>query len=169
MNAKSRKVIAGTLRLTALLLTSQAPLQGAETTAPGQIDRETQDKWSAPYRGCHYQPEHVIPANPKIPGHPEFHNADVPCVYQLPGQPDKWFMSFIGFNGKGCNSFVAESTNLVTWTRPRLVVGFGPTNRFDFGGCLIGAFLYQSYDLKAPRVLKPRAGKYWTLYGSYPH
>ena len=169
MNAKSRKVIAGTLLLTALLLTSQAPLQGAETTAPGQIDRETLDKWSAPYRGWHYQPEHVIPANPKIPGHPEFHNADVPCVYQLPGQPDKWFMSFIGFNGKGYNSFVAESTNLVTWTRPRLAMGFGPTNTFDFGGCVIGAFLYQSYDLKAPRVLKPRDGKYWTLYGCYPH
>ena len=27
-------------------------------------------------------------------------------------------MSFIGFNGKGYNCFVAESTDLVQWTNP---------------------------------------------------
>jgi hypothetical protein len=88
-------------------------------------------------------------------------------VFQLPGQPGKWFMSFIGFNGKGYNSFVVESTNLVQWTNPRLAMGFGPPNEFDHGGCVIGAFLYESYDLKAPRLLKQRDGQYWTLYGCY--
>ncbi|MCX6924572.1 MAG: hypothetical protein NT154_15360, partial [Verrucomicrobia bacterium] len=65
------------------------------------IDRETLDRWSAPYRGWHYWPDHVIPAEPKIPGHEEFRNTDVPCVYQLPGQRDKWYMSFIAFDGHG--------------------------------------------------------------------
>ena len=156
------------LTLTALLLAPLTALHAAETIAAQQIDRETLDKWSAPYRGWHYQPDHVIPANPNIPGHAEFHNSDVPCVYQLPGQPDKWFMSFIAFNGQGYNSFVAESTDLVKWTNPRLAMGFGKPGEFDFGGCVIGAFLYQSYDIKAPRVLKQRDGKYWTLYGCYP-
>jgi beta-xylosidase len=77
-------------------------------------------------------------------------------------------MSFIGFNGKGYNSFVAESTNLVQWTNPKLAMGFGKEGDFDFGGCVIGAYLYGSYDIKAPRVLKKRDGKYWTLYGCYP-
>jgi beta-xylosidase len=76
-------------------------------------------------------------------------------------------MSFIGFNGKGYNSFVSESTNLVQWTNPKLAMGFGKEGDFDFGGCVIGAFLYESYDIKAPRVLKKRDGKYWTLYGCY--
>ena len=154
--------------LVALLLATLGRLQAAESTAARDPDRETVDKWSAPYRGWHYRPEHVIPAEPNIPGYEQFRNADCPCVYQLPGQPDKWFMSFIAFDGHGYNSFVAESTNLVQWTHPRLAMGFGPPGEFDFGGCVIGAFLYESYDVKAPRVLKRREGKYWTLYGCYP-
>jgi len=138
------------------------------TAAAGTIDRATLDRWAAPFRGWHYHPDHVIPEKPGIPGHEDFHSTDVPCVFQLPGQPQKWFMSFIAFNGQGYNSFVAESTNLVRWTTPRLAMGFGRTNEFDHGGCVIGAFLYESYDLKAPRVLKRRDGRYWTLYGCYP-
>ena len=126
------------------------------------------DRWSAPYRGWHYWPDPVIPAEPKIPGHEAFHNTDVPCVYQLPGQPDKWYMSFIAFNGQGYNSFVAESNDLIHWSNPRLAMGFGKPGEFDHGGCVIGAYLYDSYDIHAPRVLKRRDGKFWTLYGCYP-
>ncbi len=140
----------------------------ATATAGEAIDRQTLDEWSAPYRGWHYWPEHVIPARPKIPGHESFHSTDVPCVYQLPALTNKWFMSYIAFNGQGYNSFVAESTNLLTWTNHRLAMGFGPTHEFDHGGCVIGAYLYDSYDVKAPRRLQARAGKYWTLYGCYP-
>jgi len=151
-----------------LLLAPLAAPHAAETTRTPGIDRETLDKWSAPYRGWHYQPRHVIPAQPNVPGYEKFHNTDVPCVYQLPGQADKWFMSFIAFNGRGYNSFVAESTDLVHWTDSRLAMGFGKEGEFDFGGCVIGAYLYESYDVKVPRRLKRRDGKYWTLYGCYP-
>ena len=154
--------------LTALLLALPGKLPAAETNVALEIARATLDQWSAPYRGWHYQAEHVIPAQPQIPGCEEFHNTDVPCVYQLPGQPDKWFMSFIASNGKGYNSFVAESTNLLHWTHSRRAMGFGPTNEFDHGGVVIGAFLYESYDVKAPRLLKRREGRFWTLYGAYP-
>jgi len=132
------------------------------------IDRATLDTWSAPYRGWHYWPGHVIVSEPRIPGREKFRNTDVPCVYQRPGEEGKWHMSYIAFNGEGYNSFVAESTNLVDWTNDRLAMGFGPPNTYDHGGCVIGAFLYESYDIKAPRVLKQREGKYWTLYGAYP-
>ena len=47
-------------------------------------------------------------------------------------------------------------------------MGFGKPGDFDHGGCVIGAFLYDSYDIRAPRVLKRRDGKFWTLYGCYP-
>ncbi len=156
------------ITLATLLLALPTALKASETPATQPIDRETLDKWSSPYRGWHHQPDHVISADPKIPGNEEFKNTDVPCVYQIPGQPDKWHMSFIAFNGKGYNSFVAESTDLVQWTNPKLAMGFGKEGEFDFGGCVIGAFLYESYDIKAPRELKKRDGKYWTLYGCYP-
>ena len=113
--------------------------------------------------------EQKLASDANLPDKPQrFKNTDVPCVYQLPGQPDKWFMSFIAFNGQGYNSFVTESPDLLHWRNPRLAMGFGPSNEFDAGGCVIGAFLYESYDLKSPRLLKRREGKFWTLYGCYP-
>ncbi len=150
------------------VLGAAAAVFAAEPVEGAALDPETLERWAAPFRGWHYWPEHVIPAQPRIPGHEAFVNPDVPCVYQLPGQPDRWYLSFIAFNGQGYNSFVAESTNLVDWTRPRLAMGFGPPGEFDHGGCVIGAYLFESYDLKAPRVLKRHAGRFWTLYGAYP-
>jgi len=147
-------LLAGALRLTA-------------AQAPAAIDQATLDRWTAPYRGWHYYPAHVIPERPNIPGHEAFHNTDVPTVYQLPGDA-RWYLSFIAFNGRGYNSFVAESDDLVHWKHYRLAMGFGPAGQFDHGGCVLGAYLYASYDIKAPRVLKPRDGKYWSLYGCYP-
>jgi len=138
------------------------------TVAEVAIDSATLDKWSAPYRGWHYYPTPVIPAEPKIPGYEKFKSTDVPCVYQLPGQASKYYMSFIAFDGKGYNSFVAESEDLLTWNNHRLAMGFGKEGDFDHGGCVIGAFLYESYDIKSPRILKRREGKFWSLYGAYP-
>ena len=68
-------------------------------------------------------------------------------------------MSFIGFNGRGYNSFAAESGDLVHWKQFRLAMGFGNPGEFDHGGCVIGAFLYDSYDIRAPRVLKAPGGQ----------
>lgn len=140
----------------------------AAAASANPIDAETIEKWARPYLGWHYGPDHVIPAKPNIPGHAAFRNPDVPCVYQLPGRPGTWYMSFIAFDGQGYNSFVAESNDLVRWTKPRLAMGFGPAGEFDHGGCVVGAYLYESYGVKDPRILKKRGGKYWTLYGCYP-
>ena len=71
----------------------------------------------------------------------KFYNFDVLTVYQVPGQKGKWFMSFIGFNGQGYNSFVAESSDLLKWTNPQLAMGFGKEGQFEFGGCVVGACL----------------------------
>jgi beta-xylosidase len=130
------------------------------------IDTETLAAWSAPYRGWHYYPDHVIPAQPEIQGYEDIMMTDAPTVYQRPGDPN-WCLSFIGFNGKGYQSFVAESTDLVHWGNHRLAMGFGKEGDFDHGGCVIGAYLYESYDMKARRTLKKRDGKFWTLYGCY--
>ena len=155
------------LRLVLLL----APLISTAVlaAAPGSsdIDSATLDLWAAPYRGWHYWPDHVVPARPEIGSITNLLGTDVPTVYQVPGR-DQYFMSFVGFDGRGYQSFVAESADLVHWGKYRLAMGFGPTNEFDHGGCVIGAFLYDSYDIKAPRRLKKRAGQFWTLYGAYP-
>ena len=111
----------------------------SRAVAEAEIDSATLDQWSEPYRGWHYYPPPVIPAEPNIPGHEQFKNTDVPCVYQLPGQSSKYYMSFIAFDGKGYNSFVTESEDLVTWKNYRLAMGFGREGEFDHGGSVIGA------------------------------
>ncbi len=131
------------------------------------IESATLTGWSAPFRNWHYWPQHVIPATPEIPGVTSILGTDVPTVYQIPGD-EKWHLSFIGFDGQGYQSFVADSTDLVHWSNYRLAMGYGAEGEFDHGGRVIGAFLYESYDLKAPRLLKKRNGKFWTLYGAYP-
>ena len=154
--------------LGALSAFAQRPVDQSAADSTIKIDQATLDAWSAPYRGWHYYSEPVIPSDLKILGLEKFHNFDVPTIYQVPGQAQRWFMSFIGFNGKGYNSFVAESTDLLNWTNPRLAMGFGKEGAFDFGGVVLGAYLYKSYDIKAPRLLKKRDGKFWSLYGCYP-
>ncbi|HQK94729.1 MAG TPA: hypothetical protein PLD23_14560 [Armatimonadota bacterium] len=144
-------------------------LVSSAVASPGDvaIGGEQVEAWAAPFLGWHYYPEHVVPAEPSIPGFEAFHSTDCPTVYQIPGKTG-WEMSFIAFNGRGYNSFVAHSDDLVHWTTPRLAMGFGPEGDFDHGGCVVGAYLYESYDLDAPRMLKRRHGRFWTLYGCYP-
>jgi predicted GH43/DUF377 family glycosyl hydrolase len=131
------------------------------------IDSATLAQWSAPFRNWHYWPSHVIPENPPLPGMTNVLGTDVPTVFQIPGD-DKWYLSFVAFDGVGYQSYVAESMDLIHWGNYRLAMGYGPKGEFDHGGRVIGAYLYESYDLKAARLLKKRDGKFWTLYGAYP-
>ncbi|MCA9416018.1 MAG: hypothetical protein KC917_07100, partial [Candidatus Omnitrophica bacterium] len=149
---KPKPILLG-LSLGILFVAASSPAQEDAVPANEAIDQQTLDRWAEPYRGWHYWPDHVIPSDPNIPGHEEFHNTDCPTIYQIPEKPDVWFMSFIGFDGQGYNSFVAESTDLIHWTNPRLAFGFGPEGQFDHGGRVVGAYLYESHGLRDPRLL----------------
>jgi hypothetical protein len=134
----------------------------------GTIDPQTVKDWSSKWRNWTYWPDPIIPADLKIPGYEEFHNFDGACVYQIEEHPGKYFISFIGFNGKGYNTFVMESSDLIHFENPRLAIGFGEEGMFDHGGRVLGAYMYHSWDVKAPRTLRKKDGLYWTLYGCYP-
>ncbi len=156
-----------------LVLTAIVPLLISGTSLIGEdrkatsIDADTVKKWSAPYRNWHYYPDHVVPGKPEIKGFEKVFKTDVPTVFQLKGD-DKWYMTFIGFDGQGYQSFVAESDDLIHWNNMRLAMGYGPEKSFDHGGVVLGAFLYEDYDIKGRRTLKKHDGKYWSLYGAYP-
>ncbi len=109
-----------------------------------EIDATTLAKWSAPYRGWHYHPDHVIPAKPAIKGFEDVEMTDVPTVFQIPDDP-KWYMSFIGFDGKGYQSFIAESDDLINWGNFRLAMGYGPKGSFDHGGEWEKSCIYQPW------------------------
>ena len=119
------------------------------------IDDQTLKEWSAPYRGWHYHPDHVILPEPHIEGFEDIMMTDVPTVFQLSGD-EKWYMSFIAYDGKGYQSFIAESEDLVHWDHMGLAMGYGPEGEFDYGGVVLGAYLYADYGIKSPRILKKR-------------
>ena len=122
--------------------------------------------WSMKYRGWQHYADHVIQPDVMIHGFEGIQMTDVPTVYQLPDD-DLFYISFIGFDGVGYQSYIAESTDLVSWTNMRLAMGYGEEGAFDFGGVVLGAYLYESYNIDAPRVLKQVNGKFYSLYGSY--
>ncbi len=153
------------IAISIILAFTPVPAHSAEESAT--INAETVQRWSAPYRNWHYYPDHVIPAKPNIKGFEKVRMTDVPTVFRVPGD-EKWYMTFIGFDGRGYQSFIAESDDLLHWTNMRLAMGFGPKDSFDYGGRVLGAYLYDSYDIKATRTLKKHKGKYWSLYGAYP-
>ena len=131
------------------------------------IDMKRVKEWSQAFRDWHYHAELVIPSNPEIPGFEDVKMTDVPTVFQIEGST-KWYMSFIGFDGEGYQSFIAESDNLVDWENMRLAMGYGPAGSFDHGGVVLGAYLYEDYAIDSPRSLKKKNGKYYSLYGAYP-
>ena len=96
MEALPASVLLGVLA--AILACASVSARGAEQPAP--IDPDTVKRWSAPYRGWHYHPGHVIPARPDIKGFGNIRMTDVPTVFQRPGDK-RWYMTFIGFDGKG--------------------------------------------------------------------
>lgn len=132
-----------------------------------EIDDTAVKEWSEPYRNWHYRPDLVIPAKPGIEGFEDVYMTDVPTVFQLPGNPE-WYMSFIGYDGKGYQSFIAESSDLIHWRNMRLAMGYGPRGEFDHGGVVLGAYLYEYVDIDAPRILKRKGGYFYSLYGAYP-
>jgi len=132
-----------------------------------EIDDQTLKLWSEPYRGWHYHPGHVILPEPHIEGFEDVVMTDVPTVFQLSGN-EKWYMSFIGYDGQGYQSFIAESEDLVHWNHIRLAMGYGSEGEFDHGGVVLGAYLYEDYGIQLPRILKKKGGKYYSLYGAYP-
>eukprot|EP00804_Cyclotella_cryptica_P018656 CCRYP_007166-RA/>CCRYP_007166-RA protein AED:0.00 eAED:0.00 QI:116/-1/1/1/-1/1/1/831/1277 len=132
------------------------------------LSTQTIHQWSKKYRGWFHHPTHIIPNNPLILGTPGFENikmTDVPTVYQIPGDK-KYYMSFVGFDGSCYQSFVAESSDLLSWTDIRFAMGCGEEG-IDEGGVVLGAYLYECYDIQAPRVLKRVNGRFYSLYGAY--
>jgi len=141
---------------------------GASRGAIGRetIDRETLDRWAAPFRGWHYNPDFVLPPSP--PDGLGFQSIDCPLVWKLGAE---WQMWYTGFDGRGYQTALATSDDLVHWTPKGLAMSFGKPGAYDHGGVTFGGLLLESYDLKAPRTPKrwpDRDGKYWVLYGCYP-
>jgi len=125
--------------------------------------RKRLDQLSEPYRNWHYYPDFVVHPSPR--DGLNFSSVDCPLVWKL---NDQWQMWYTGFDGRGYQTALAVSDDLINWEPRGLVMGFGKEGAFDYGGVTFGGALFESYDIKAPRTLKKWNNKYWVLYGCYP-
>jgi predicted GH43/DUF377 family glycosyl hydrolase len=142
----------------------QLDMKSDDTSAKMEtIDQATLEQWAEPFRHWYYHPEHVIPATPQ--DGLRFQMVDCPTVWKL---DDEWQLWYTGFDGKGYQTALAVSRDLVHWESRGLVMGYGKEGAFDYGGVTIGGPLMDSYDIKGPRTLKKFHDRYWVLYGCYP-
>ena len=152
-----RKIMIILLVITAFGITSAA---GSDQY---NIDRDALESWSAKFRNWHYYGTLVIPPSPN--DGLNFQLTDCPLIYRI--DDNKWYMWYLGYDGRGYQTAVAESNDLVNWKPKQLVMSFGKPGAFDYGGVTFGGALFESYDLDKIGKLKKFKGKYRVLYGCY--
>jgi len=92
------------------------------------------------------------------------HAVDCPTPFFHKG---KWHLMFVGFDGRGYQTAVSDSDDLVHWSEPMLILKRGSHMKWDNVG-MAGCTILMSNDLYAGNRLRKIDGKYWLMYHSYP-
>lgn len=123
------------------------------------ISEEQIKKYMAPYK--YGQP--VVKGSGKS-GAFDSHAVDCPFVFQHLGQ---FFMLYVGFDGKGYQTALATSDDLIHWTPYAEVLNRADGVGWDDIGAA-GTWIIKEDDLKGSPTLKKVNGKYWMVYHAYP-
>ncbi len=89
---------------------------------------------------------------------------DCPFVFEHGGA---FMMMYIGFDGRGYQTGMARSTDLLNWEKLGTVLKRGEGHAWDRENAA-GTWLLCENDLDGPRTLKQWQGRYWMAYHSYP-
>lgn len=81
---------------------------------------------------------------------------------------NRYYLMYVGFDGKGYQTALATSTNLIDWTFEGLILRRGEPGRWDSVGAAGSSILRESYGLDDRPRLKKHQGKYWMIYHAYP-
>ena len=87
---------------------------------------------------------------------------DGPFVFR---HESKWCMTYVGYDGRGYRTGLAESNDLIQWKRLGLVLDWGEEGCSDSFGAACG-WILREHDLSQP-FLKRYRDKYWLFYNSY--
>jgi len=100
-----------------------------------------------------------------IDGAFDSHAVDCPFVFS---HNNKFYMMFVGFDGKGYQTGLAVSSDLIHWEKLGVILKREEHNGWDKTGAA-GTWILKStnnlYDLP---TIKKVDGKYWMVYHSYP-
>ncbi len=90
---------------------------------------------------------------------------DIPFVFYHNSQ---FYMLYSGFSGRGYQTALAVSDNLLDWKHKAVILGPAGEGRWDRIGAAGTWIIKESDDLFKTPVLKKIDGKYWMVYHSYP-
>lgn len=90
---------------------------------------------------------------------------DCPFVFR---HRDQFYMMYIGFNGKGYQTALAVSDNLVDWKHLAVILRNGEGNGWDSRNTA-GCWIMRENDLYGASTLKKWNGRYWLAYHAYPN
>ncbi|WP_276484246.1 glycosylase [Paraflavitalea pollutisoli] len=85
---------------------------------------------------------------------------DCPTVFR---KGNKWFMSYLVFDGRGYETWLAESDDLLQWTTKGKLLSFTDTTQWD-GSQKAGYPALQDLTWGGSYQLRPYKGKYWMSY-----
>lgn len=85
---------------------------------------------------------------------------DNPSVFRY---NDEWYMAYVRFDGKGYESHIAKSSDLIHWEKLGLIFERGPKGAWDQSQA-DGWPMLLNENWDGPETLKKFKGKYWMLY-----
>jgi predicted GH43/DUF377 family glycosyl hydrolase len=113
-----------------------------------------------------YKLQRPVLASSGVPGTFDENSVDGPFVFCHNG---RFHMTYVGFDGRGYQTALAVSDDLLHWEKKGVILGRGAdTAGWDGVGCAASSLLRQGNDLYALPRLKKVDGKYFMIYHAYP-
>jgi predicted GH43/DUF377 family glycosyl hydrolase len=120
-----------------------------ERTVPGKKMQEIYNEVKTPYKYGLV----VVPAT-------DSQKIDCPSVFR---KDNSWYMVYILFNGRGYETWLAKSTNLLQWTTLGKIMSFSDSTQWD-SNQKAGYIALQDYQWGGTYQWQPYQNKYWLSY-----
>lgn len=147
-------------------LTRRSLLSGLTGLALGACGRTMEDAVAdplAPYRTPYKHPRLVLAAT-GTPGAFDEAAVDKPFVFRHDG---RFLMTYVGFDGEGYQTGLAESGDLLQWRRRGLILGRDPDDPVTRHNIAMDSILREN-ALHGPARLKKVDGRYLGAWNAYP-
>ncbi len=117
----------------------------------------------APFRTPYKYPTRILSGS-GVPGSFDEKAVDCPFVFSAHG---KFYLTYVGFDGRGYQTGICESDDLVHWTRKGLIMARDPSDPITRHNIACASILREN-ELESPARLVKVGGRYVAAWHAYP-